>query len=60
VVTCGESPTAIRAALHRALRLRPRRGPRTPYGDGRAGQRIARALELLDVTPALRRKQIAY
>lgn len=60
VITCGESPAAIRNGLQRALRLHLRRGPQTPYGDGRAGWRIARRLESLDITPALRRKQIAY
>lgn len=44
VVHVDEKPAAIRHGIRRALTL-PRRVPRrTPYGDGRAGQRIARIL----------------
>lgn len=44
IVHVGESLAAIRRGLARALQLRPRAGGRTPYGDGRAGRRIARLL----------------
>lgn len=44
VVAARESLAGIRAALRRALRLRPVRGRRGPYGDGRAGSRIAALL----------------
>lgn len=44
IVHVGEGLTAIRRGLARALQLRPRAGGRTPYGDGRAGRRIARLL----------------
>lgn len=58
VLHCDETPAAIRRALSRARATRP--AARTPYGDGRAGHRIASALEKLEITPELRRKQIAY
>ena len=44
VVHCGESEQQIWAALQKALRLRPRSGGRNVYGDGGAGERIARIL----------------
>ncbi len=44
IVHADETATSIRAALRRALRLPRRPGRRTPYGDGRAGQRIAALL----------------
>ncbi|MBU0616813.1 MAG: UDP-N-acetylglucosamine 2-epimerase (hydrolyzing) [Planctomycetes bacterium] len=55
-----ESPRAIRTALRTALRKRPRRGGRSVYGDGHTGQRIARLLANLRLTPDLVRKRITY
>ena len=49
---------AVRRALDHALRLRPRRGGRTTYGDGRAGPRIAALLARVRLTPDVRRKQL--
>lgn len=60
VLDCDATPAAIRAALARALRLRPRRGGRSVYGDGHAGARIARLLATVPLTAALRRKRLTY
>ena len=60
VIQSAESPPAIRAALRSALRKRPRRGGRSVYGDGRTGERIAKILAELRLTPALVRKRITY
>ncbi len=59
IVHVGEGLTAIRRGLARALQLRPRAGGRTPYGDGRAGRRIARLLASLRVRGLLS-KAITY
>lgn len=60
VIDCGETFESIRRAIGRALK-RPRQRPgRSVYGDGRAGQRIARTLERLALTPALLRKRLAW
>jgi GDP/UDP-N,N'-diacetylbacillosamine 2-epimerase (hydrolysing) len=58
VVHAAESYAAVRRALDHALRLRPRRGGRTTYGDGRAGPRIAALLARVRLTPGVRRKQL--
>jgi UDP-hydrolysing UDP-N-acetyl-D-glucosamine 2-epimerase len=60
VIHAAESRKAIRAALHAALRKRPRQGGPSVYGDGTAGQRIARILAGLRLSPKLRRKQTVY
>jgi GDP/UDP-N,N'-diacetylbacillosamine 2-epimerase (hydrolysing) len=60
IIQTTESAHAIRAALHSALRKRPRRGGRSVYGDGHAGERIAHILANLRLTPDLARKRIAY
>jgi len=60
VIECGESAAAIRAALGRALRLPRRPGRRSVYGDGRAGERIARVLAELPLSAETARKVIAY
>ncbi len=60
VIDAAESPDAIRAAIGAALRLRPRTGGRTVYGDGRAGERVADVLAELRCDDALRRKLITY
>lgn len=59
VVQTGESASAIRAAIRKALTLRPVMGQRGVYGDGRAGQRIAAALARVPLTDAFRRKVFA-
>lgn len=59
IVPVGESLAAIRRGLAAALRMRPRRGGRTPYGDGRTGQRIARLLAALPANMPLT-KTISY
>lgn len=60
ILHCDESPVAVLAAIRQALRLRPRRGGRSPYGDGCAGLRIARVLGDLHITDDLLKKQVAY
>ncbi len=60
VLRVPERPRAIRDAIARARRMRPRRGGRSVYGDGRAGQRIADVLARVSLTPELLRKQITY
>ena len=55
---CSESPAALRAALRHALHKRPRSGGRSVYGDGRAGQHIARLLADLPPTDEFARKLI--
>jgi GDP/UDP-N,N'-diacetylbacillosamine 2-epimerase (hydrolysing) len=60
VLHAAESPAAIRRALRQALSMRrPRRASRV-YGDGRAGERIARVLANVRLDDALRQKLIAY
>ena len=60
VVHAGESETPIRRALRQALRKRPRRGGRSVYGDGHAGQRIATILAGLTAHEDLIKKRICY
>jgi UDP-hydrolysing UDP-N-acetyl-D-glucosamine 2-epimerase len=60
VLHCGESESAIRRAVQRALRKRPRPGKRSVYGDGRSGPRIARILAELALSSEFARKVIAY
>jgi GDP/UDP-N,N'-diacetylbacillosamine 2-epimerase (hydrolysing) len=60
VFPCGESQPAIAAALRRALRTRVRRGGRSVYGDGHAGERIAHILAATPLTDQLLRKVITY
>lgn len=60
VIQAGESQRAIRAALRQALRKRPRRGGRSVYGDGCAGEHIARVIAELPLTPEFTRKLITY
>jgi UDP-hydrolysing UDP-N-acetyl-D-glucosamine 2-epimerase len=59
VIHANESFSSIRAALRHALKKRPRLGARRVYGDGRAGDQIARLLATLRHGPALTRKQLA-
>ncbi len=58
VIECDEAAEALRAALARALRLPRRPGRRSVYGDGRAGERIARVLAELPLTAEFTRKVI--
>lgn len=60
VLHAAESPAAIRRALRQALSMRRRRRASRVYGDGRAGERIARVLANARLDDALRQKLIAY
>ncbi len=60
IIDCSETPASIRAAIDRALKLRPIMGRRTAYGDGTAGVRIAELLAQARVDQAQRRKQCTY
>jgi UDP-N-acetylglucosamine 2-epimerase len=57
VIHADESVASIRSAIRRALQKRPRRGGRSVYGDGHAGQRIADLLGTLRLTPGLTGKR---
>jgi UDP-hydrolysing UDP-N-acetyl-D-glucosamine 2-epimerase len=59
VVDCDYGEQNVRKALKRALRLDLRR-MRHPYGDGRAGERIANRLATIDLDAAPLRKRNAY
>ena len=60
--TAPTAPLAIAAAIQRALRTKNRLHPHrpTPYGDGRAARRIARAIATLKIDDRLLRKQNSY
>jgi len=60
VVDCAESMQAVRSALNRALRLRPRMPGVNPYGRGGAGRRIAAVLGRVSLSPDRLFKQISY
>lgn len=60
IVQASERPNVIRAAIRRAMGLRVRAGGRTPYGDGRAGERIARELARVSLSRDVLRKTITY
>lgn len=60
VFHAAESAVAIRAALRAALRWRRRRPARSVYGDGWAGERIARILARIPLNQGFARKQITY
>lgn len=60
VVQAGDTYAAIRAGVLAALRKRPPPCRRTVYGDGHAGQRIARILAALPRTDEMARKVILY
>lgn len=64
VVDVGYDSDAIRSAIDcavndEAFRARVREAP-SPYGDGRAGERIVALLASLDLGPELLNKRIAY
>jgi UDP-N-acetylglucosamine 2-epimerase len=56
VVDAEENERSIRSALRKALAMHPRRGGRTPYGDGQAGRRIAEHVAEVPLDDRLRRK----
>jgi UDP-hydrolysing UDP-N-acetyl-D-glucosamine 2-epimerase len=60
VIDAVESAPAIRRAIHTALARRPITPRRSPYGEGRAGPRIAEALAAMPLTETFRRKLNAY
>lgn len=60
VLHVGETDAEIRAGLQRALRMRPRAGQQTVYGDGHAGERVAHILADLRIDARLLRKTITY
>lgn len=60
VLTAPERRSAIRSAIRTALSLRPKRGGRSPYGDGRAGERIAAILASVQIGTELHRKRLSY
>jgi UDP-hydrolysing UDP-N-acetyl-D-glucosamine 2-epimerase len=60
VIDCGNGAEDIAGAIRRALRPAFRRSLaslRNPYGDGRAGDRIARRLATVDLGAGLLRKE---
>ncbi len=59
---CRYDPRAIGRLLGQALRLKGRLRPhrRTPYGDGRAAQRVAEAIVQLRIDTRLLHKRNAY
>jgi GDP/UDP-N,N'-diacetylbacillosamine 2-epimerase (hydrolysing) len=59
VIDCPYGRDAVRRAIGRALRMRVPAGP-SVYGDGRAGERIAKILGRLRFDDAFRQKLIAY
>lgn len=60
VVDVGEHTSRIVAAMTQALNLRLTPPPRSIYGEGKAGRRIASVLAGLRLSDNLRRKQINY
>lgn len=60
IVDAGETRAEISAAIQKALKMRAKRGTSGPYGDGRSGAAIARILESVALSDALRRKVITY
>jgi GDP/UDP-N,N'-diacetylbacillosamine 2-epimerase (hydrolysing) len=60
VLDAAENTTDIERALGQALRLRPRAGRWTVYGDGRAGRRIAEVLADIDLNRRLSYKKITF
>ncbi|MCA9244472.1 MAG: UDP-N-acetylglucosamine 2-epimerase (hydrolyzing) [Phycisphaerales bacterium] len=55
VINATESAASVRAALRKAVAMRPRAASQI-YGNGRAGERIARKLATIAITPELLRK----
>jgi UDP-hydrolysing UDP-N-acetyl-D-glucosamine 2-epimerase len=59
VIDCDYGERAVRSAIKRAMKLDLRR-MRHPYGDGRAGQRVAELLAGIDLRSVGLRKRNAY
>lgn len=59
VIHCGESLYAIRRALRTATKKGPI-GKRNIYGDGHAGERIAKTLAQIPLNETIRRKLNSY
>ena len=59
VIDCDYGEANVAAALRRAMRLDLRR-MRHPYGDGRAGERIAQRLAGMRIDAGMIRKRNAY
>ena len=60
VIDAGETYADIKRALTNALKLRPKKGAATCYGDGNAGTRIARVLATTSLHPDRLRKRITF
>lgn len=60
VIHCEESTDAIRKAIRQAAGRIPRRSGSNVYGDGRAGERIAKVLAQTPLNEELRRKLNSY
>jgi len=60
VVDCDYARAAITRALRQAMAKRPRRGRRSVYGDGTAGDRIAALLATAPLDSMSHRKRIRY
>jgi len=60
VLDAADNQAAVRQAIRRAGRLRPRTGAWTAYGDGRAGRRIAQKLAAIRLDRRLTHKKITY
>ena len=60
VIDVGQSVQAIARGIRQTLKRARPTPPRSLYGDGRAGERIARVLERLIITPSFRNKQLTY
>jgi UDP-N-acetylglucosamine 2-epimerase len=59
VIDCDYGAAQVAAAIDKAMKLDLRR-LRNPYGDGRAGQRIAKLLATMELGPAVLRKRNSY
>jgi UDP-hydrolysing UDP-N-acetyl-D-glucosamine 2-epimerase len=60
VIDVSESGTAIVRAIRRALRAGPYTSKKSVYGDGRAGERMARILEQTRILLPLLQKSLAF
>jgi len=60
VIHAAESLEGLSRAMSRALATPRVAHTRGPYGDGRAGRRIAAILAVAMLDPSMRRKQICY
>ncbi len=60
VIDADETVNSIRTAIRTARRKRPIMGKPTAYGDGTAGERIAKLLAAVPLSEAFRRKANTY